>query len=198
MERQKNFHGSVHGQDERQTSDYERTGGVTGSTTEQGFPRQMHDHQQEVGYDRQHHHGQHRTLQTSYRSSGQQQLSTDAIRTTAPASPQPHCHHHHHHQHHPTQDQQHQLLPGRHYFINDLLSSTAAPSSISPPDLAIASSMQLLNGKSSSCYLSASYVIMIIRLCRHPAQTTQRVLNLVYRIQKPNRLLMWLWLFDYY
>lgn len=126
----------------QQKTEFERSEGVTGSMTEQRFPQ--HHHHQQIGYQREHQQqSQERLSQTAYRGSGQQQFGMDAIRTTAPGSPQSHYQHHQHHHRH----QQYQLLQGHHYFINDLLSATAASSSISPPDLAVASSMQLLNGK---------------------------------------------------
>jgi len=151
MERLKSGHGSLRTDKLQEHAGHQKpefeTSEAAGSSSELRF---QHQHQQQqVGYHRDHHHHHHhpdqdRPLQTAYRSSGQQQFGMDTIRTTAPPSPQSHYHHHRHIAQHP----QHQLLPGHHYFINDLLSATAASSSISAPDLAIASSMQLLNGRS--------------------------------------------------
>ena len=61
------------------------------------------------------------------------------------------------------QPAQHQLHQPHHYFINDLLSSSnvsASNSSVSSPELAIASSMHLLNGKSFLYYCCWSWLLI--------------------------------------
>jgi len=138
----------------RQEPEFERTEGTSASATELRFSHHHHHHQQQqqIGYDDQERpqQDQHCPAQPEYRCSGQQQMTVDTIPTGGPPPAAQSHYHHHYHRHHPSQQhQQHQgLLQGHHYFINDLLSATAASSSICAPDLAIASSMQLLNGKS--------------------------------------------------
>ena len=129
----------------RQKPELEKSEGVAGGAVELTFPQHHYQHQQQVRHQREHHQDQDRSPQTAQRCANQPQFITDAISTVASASSQPHYYPHCRHL------SQHQLQ-GHNYFINDLLSSTAASSSISSPDLAIASSMQLLNGKLFSYY----------------------------------------------
>ena len=156
MELLKSCHGSLQPeepQDRRQKPpEFERSDGATGSASELRFEPQHQDHQQ-VEYRREQ---QHRQEGPPFHPTGQQQFSMESIRNAAPPSSLSHYHHHHHRH---LSQQQHQLLPGHPYFINDLLSATATSNSISPPDISISSSMQLLKGK---IYLSQAISLLYI------------------------------------
>jgi len=147
MERLANCRGSVASEEELHGSgepacfnDPSADSSKSAAATEVSFPHQQHHGQ--IGYNRD-------KDQSAPSYSSQQTFGMDSLRAASESSysPQPEYHHHHHHHHHRChQLPQHQLFHGRHYFINDLLSATAASSSVLPPDPPVASSIQLLNG----------------------------------------------------